>query len=342
MNTILSIPRVAQPVKATQQSSTGRLLAVAIVAAFIGIAAATLVQSNTVMSLATQAVIYAIFALGLGFLLKQNGMVSFGHAVFFGLPGYLTGLAFRFDGAPAELVIPAVVIAIGVFAFLLGLVIVRVPGIAFGMLTLSIGQGFYVAASKSRGVTGGADGFNINLPKQLFGLSAETFQTPASMFILCWLVLVCLILALTLLLQTRFGPLTEAIRENEERVRFIGFRTLLPRAAIFAISAMISAIGGVLSSLYTGFISPESLHWSVSGAVLIMVVLGGSRTLWGPAIGAVVYYLSRDYLGEQTTHWMTIFGISLIAVIVLWPSGIAGGLNRVAQRLRILRQGDKA
>ena len=334
MNPTLAIKAVGQP-KATKRK-TLTLLAATIVAAAVGIAFAALVKSNTVMSLMTQALIYAIFALGLGFLLKQNGLVSFGHAVFFALPGYLIGLAFKFAGMPPELVIALVIAAVGVFAFALGLVIVRVPGIAFGMLTLSIGQGFYVAATKSRGVTGGADGLNIDLPKQLFGLPAETFQHPAGMFVISWFALVFLILALTLLLQSRFGPLTEAIRENEERARFIGFRTLLPRATIFAISAMISAIGGALSSLYTGFISPESLHWSVSGAVLIMVVLGGGRTLWGPAIGAVVYYLFRDYLGEHTTHWMTIFGASLIAVIVLWPSGIAGGVIRATERLRAI------
>lgn len=333
INTILRGPAVVRPV-AVPQMKTFTLIGAALLAGALGIAVAALVQSSTVMSLLTQAVIYAIFALGPGFLLKQNGMISFGHAVFFGLPGYLIGLAFKFAGLPAELVVALVLLAVGAFAFLLGLVIVRVPGIAFGMLTLAIGQGFYVAASKSRGVTGGADGLNIDLPQQLFGLGRSIFQDPASMFALCWVVLVLLILALTLLLRSRFGPLTAAIRENEERVRFIGFATLLPRASIYAISAVISAVGGVLSSFYTGFISPESLHWSVSGSVLIMVVLGGSRALWGPAVGAVVYYLSRDYLGSQTTHWMTIFGVSLIAVTVLWPTGIAGGLIRLAERLR--------
>jgi branched-chain amino acid transport system permease protein len=341
MNTTLVIDAFGQPKVANGKKTLG-LVAATLAAAGFGIAIAALVKSTTVMSLLTQAVIYAIFALGLGFLLKQNGMVSFGQAVFFGLPGYLIGLAFKFSGMPPEVMMGLVIAAVGLFAFALGLVVVRVPGIAFGMLTLAIGQGFYVAASKSRGVTGGADGLNINLPQHLFGLPSTVFQTPASMFVICWLVLVLLVVGLTLLLKTRFGPLTAAIRENEERARFIGFRTLLPRAAIFAISAMISAVGGALSSLYTGFISPESLHWSVSGAVLIMVVLGGSRTLWGPAIGAVVYYLFRDYLGEQTTHWMTIFGVSLIVVIVLWPSGIAGGVNRVIEQWRVANERSKA
>jgi branched-chain amino acid transport system permease protein len=258
------------------------------------------------------------------------------------MSGYLIGLVMQFTGWSAGLVIGLTVLATGLFAFALALVIVRVPGIAFGMLTLSIGQGFYVMVSKSRGVTGGADGLNINFPARVFGIDLAAFQNPSSMFLICWLVMVALVLSLSLLLRTRFGPLTEAIRENEERARFIGFRTLLPRAAVFALSAMITAVGGALSSLYTGFVSPESLHWSVSGTVLIMVVLGGSRTLWGPVIGAVVYYLFRDYLGEHTSHWLSIFGVSLIAVIVLWPAGIAGGVMRAVARLRGRSEGSAA
>lgn len=333
MNSISKMTVASQPVAASHMKILTRVTTTVVVM-LLGVAFANIVKSPAVMSLMTQALIYAIFALGLGFLVKQNGMVSFGHAVFFGTPGYLIGLAFKYMWIPADLAIPLVVMAIGVFAFSLGLIIVRVPGIAFSMLTLAIGQGFYVAVSKSGGATGGADGFNINLPERLLGISSDTFQNPTTMFLICWLALVFLIFLLTLLLQTRVGPLTEAVRENEERVRFIGFRTLLPRAAIFAISAMISSVGGTLSVLYTGFISPESLHWTVSGAVLLMVVLGGSNALWGPAIGAVVYYLFRDYLGEQTTHWMTIFGASLIAVIVLWPAGIAGGLMQLALYIR--------
>ncbi len=311
-----------------------RLLGAAAALILVGLVVSRLPISDTALSLLTQALIYAVFALGLGFLLKQNGMVSFGHALFFGISGYLTGLAMQVAKWPADLAIFLVIPAIGVFAFLLALIIVRVHGIAFSMLTLAIGQGFYVMASKASGVTGGADGMNLDFPDTVFGISTDVYQNPASMFFVCWTVLVMLILFLSLLLSTRFGPLTEAIRENEERVRFTGFYTLLPRASVFAISAMVTATGGALSSLYTGFISPESLHWSVSGGALIMVILGGGKTLWGPAIGAVVYFLSRDYLGGYTTHWMSIFGICLILVIVVWPTGIAGLILHGRERLR--------
>lgn len=335
MSSVMSVPTMKPMVK----SAMGLPALLGLVAVFLAVGGVInlIVPSALLMSLLTQAVIFAIFALGVGFLLKQNGMVSFGHALFFGMSGYLVGIGINGLGWSAGFTIVATILVIGFLAFLLALVIVRVHGIAFSMLTLAIGQGFFVVMSGATGMTGGADGMTINFPDRIFGIDLGVYQTPSSMFLLCWAVLVVLIFVLTLLLRTRFGPLTEAIRENEERVRFIGYRTLVPRASVFAISAMITALGGVLSSLYTSFISPESLHWSMSGSVLIMVILGGSRALWGPVVGAVIYYLFRDYLGEHTTHWMGIFGMCLIAVIVLWPSGVAGGVtyfvNRFQERL---------
>ena len=111
----------------------------------------------------------------------------------------------------------------------------------------------------------------------------------------CWSVLLG---GLALLLRGRFGAITEAVRDNEERARFIGIRTLLPRAALFALSAGITSVAGVLTALNTGFVSPESLHWSVSGVALMMVVVGGYKALWGPALGATVYFLAKDVLGD--------------------------------------------
>ncbi len=309
------------------------MLLIAIGFAVFGVFLSKNIASLVFLSLLTQALIYAIFALGPGFLLKQNGMISFGHALFFGISGYLVGMLMVLTDWAPDLIIIFVIVLIGIASFVPALVIVRVSGIAFAMLTLAVGQGFYVMVSRSRGITGGADGMNINFPSHIFGMEINLFQNPTSMFLICWFVLIAVLFVLTLLLRTKFGPLTEAIRENEERTRFIGYRTLIPRAVVYAISAMLSAVAGVLSILYAGFVSPESMHWSVSGMVLIMVILGGGKTLWGPALGAVVYYVFRDYLGEHTTHWMGVLGIALITVIVLWPEGLAGGLKHMYQNL---------
>jgi branched-chain amino acid transport system permease protein len=199
------------------------------------------------------------------------------------------------------------------------------------MLTLAIGQMAFLIASRSRGLTGGADGMNVEWPSRLFGIDTALLLKPAGMFLLSWAVLVLLLSGLSALLRGRFGSITEAVRDNEERARFIGIRTLLPRAAIYALSATVTGLGGLLSALSTGFISPESMHWSVSGVALMMVVVGGYKALWGPALGAIVYFLFKDVLGDYANHWMAIFGIALITVIVFSPTGIAGALGRLVK-----------
>jgi len=306
-----------------QKSFFGAVLALA-----LGGVIATAVSSGTVLSLFTQATIYAVFALGVGVLLKQNGMVSFGHALFFGGASYLVGILLQLQLMSAELAILAALLFVTLAAFLIGLVIVRVPGVAFGMLTLAIGQMFFLTASRARGLTGGADGMNIDWPSRLFGFPVSQMLKPASMFLVCWSTLVVVMFLLAWLMRTRFGGITEAVRDNEERARFIGITTLWPRAAVYALSALVTSVAGVLSALNTGFVSPESLHWSLSGVALMMVVVGGFKALWGPAAGAVVYFLFKDILGEHATHWMTIFGVALITVIVFSPTGVAGLFDR--------------
>jgi branched-chain amino acid transport system permease protein len=232
----------------------------------------------------------------------------------------------------AEWAMAATLVGMTGVAFLMGLVIVRVPGVAFGMLTLAIGQMVFLTASRSRGLTGGADGMNIDWPNTLFGVSTSVLVKPASMFLLSWTTLVLVMVLLTLLLRSRFGGITEAVRDNEERARFIGIRTVLPRAAIYALSALVTGVAGLLSSINTGFVSPENLHWSLSGVALMMVVVGGYKALWGPALGAVVYFLAKDILGDYANHWMAIFGLALIAVIVFSPTGLAGLVERLFKR----------
>ncbi len=303
-----------------------RSLLVSVLALLLGVGVVSLVSSGTVLSLFTQAIVYAVFALGIGVLLKQNGMVSFGHALYFGSAGYLLGILLQLQVASAETIVVLTLFIITVIGFIFGLIIVRVPGVAFGMLTLAIGQMFYLTASRARGFTGGADGMNIDWPSTLFGMPVSQILKPGAMFLISWTTLVVVMFLVACLLRSRFGAITEAVRDNEERARFIGISTLLPRASVYALSALISAVAGVLSALNTGFVSPENLHWSLSGMTLMMVVVGGFKVLWGPALGAVVYFIFKDILGDYANHWMTIFGVVLIAVIVFSPTGIAGAL----------------
>lgn len=309
-------------------------LLVALVAMFGGWLIVLVTPSASLLGVFTQAVIYAIFALGVGFLLKQNGLVSFGHALYFGGVGYAMGVVLTLDMMPAEWAIPAVLLAIGAAAFAVGLVIVRVPGIAFGMLTLAIGQMFYLLATRARGITGGSDGMGVPWPTTLYGFPEKALRQPETLFMITWVALVLVALLLHLLLKTRFGAVTEAIRDNEERARFIGIRTTVPRAAVYAISAVVSAIAGLLSNYNSAFASPESLHWSVSAITLLMVIVGGFQTLAGPIVGAIVYFLVSDILGDYATYSMAIFGAALIAVIVFSPHGITGAVTSFVKRRR--------
>jgi branched-chain amino acid transport system permease protein len=289
--------------------------------------------SPLLLTLLTQAAITGLLATGVGFLLRQNGLVSFGHSLFFGMAGYAIGIVLKHRLFSAEF---AVVAALGVptvLAFGLGLVIVRMPGIAFSMLTLAVGQAFYELAFKWRELANGDDGLAIDLPRRIFGIPVEIFQRPDTMFVVCWTALVVTIGALAVLSRSGFGRLTDAIRENEERSRFIGYETVVPRAAVYAVSAWIAASAGVLGALYNAFVSPEALHWSLSGTALIMAVVGGPRLLWGPALGAGVYFFFKDLAGDVTEHWPAIIGGLLIAVTVLMPGGIGAGLQALARRL---------
>lgn len=305
-------------------AGTGRHVAWLAALAAVGPLAALLVPSQLLLSLASQASIYGIYALGVGMLVRQSGMVSFGHAAFFGLPAYLVAILSANQAVRFELALPIAVIATAAIAFLLGLVIVRVQGIAFGMLTLALGQGAYEASTQLRGLTGGHDGLSVAFPAETFGLPVATFQRPSSLLVMAWLALVATLGVTIVFGRSRLGRLTEAIRDNEERTRFLGYRTLVPRAASFALSAGITAVAGVLFALNNGFISPETVHWTASGSALIMAVLGGTQVAWGPIAGAFAFFGMKELLGSYTTHWLGVIGLGLVVVAAAFPEGLAG------------------
>ena len=169
---------------------------------------------------------------------------------------------------------------------------------------------------------------SIPWPQTLFGFSQSALLKPATLFMISWVLMVAVTFVLLWIIRTRFGSITEAVRDNEERARFIGITTTMPRAIVYAISGMTTGVAGLLSALNTGFVSPESLHWSVSGILLLMVVVGGFKKPIGPILGAIVYFLFKDLLGEYATHYNAIFGAVLIAIIVFSPDGIIGALAR--------------
>lgn len=321
----------------SEPQGTGRLpiwgpvlIAIALVLAgtFIPMA----IGSELILSLMTVAVINAILATGIGWLIRQNGLVSFGHAAFFGIAAYLIALNGKLGWMPAELAVLVAILVPAVFAFVVGLIIVRLPGLPFSMITLAVAQSLFELMLRWRELAGGDDGMAVRLPKTLFGIAIGVFQEPRTMFAISWGALVVVLLVLTLVARSHFGILTVAIRENEERARYIGYRTLLPRALIFSLSAAIGGLAGVLFALYNGFVSPDALHWSLSGEALIMAIIGGSGVVWGAALGAIIFFIIKDTGGNLTEHWPALIGAILILVTVTMPRGVSDLISRIVRR----------
>jgi branched-chain amino acid transport system permease protein len=200
------------------------------------------------------------------------------------------------------------------------------------MITLAVAQSLHELMLRWRELANGDDGMPVRLPSTLFGFDVELFQSPSTMFVVCWSALVLVVLGLAVLSRSHFGVLTVAIRENEERARYIGYQTLVPRAIVFAVSGAIGGLAGVLFALYNAFVTPGVLHWSLSGEALIMAVIGGTTSVWGPALGAMIFFVVKDAVGDLTEHWPAIIGATLIVVTVMLPHGVSGLVARIARR----------
>jgi branched-chain amino acid transport system permease protein len=321
MSTIAQTGAVTRSRSVPTSFTTLVLVAIAVA---VGAALPWLLPSRIALSLLAQALFDALLATSAGFLFLQNGRVSFGQAAFFGLGGYVTGVLVARQWAGMEIALLAALAIPTLIAFLLGLVIARVTGVAHAMLTLAVGQAFYEVVFRWRELAKGDDGMSFDLPPRLFGLSSAALQDPATMVVIAWTVLVLVLAGLTLFARSRTGQIAAAIRDNEERARFLGFSTMIPRALVYAIAAFVAAAAGVLQACYNGYIAPQMFHWSVSGFALIMSIVGGAKFIVGPAVGAIALFYIKDFAGQVAEYWPAIVGGILVVVTLTMPQGILG------------------
>jgi len=274
------------------------------------------------LQLAVQAATLGTFALSIAWLVNQTGMLSFGHAAYYGVAGYSVAILTTETDVPLIVVIAAAVLISAVFAFVVGLVIAKSPGVAFAMLSLSIGMLVWVATTKLDSVTHGTDGFNIVFEGSFLGKDAMSYINPVTSWPVVWSALMLVMALFWFVNRSVFGRRLVAVRENEERMRFSGYRTYMPRVLAFVLSAAIAGLAGCMAVLTSSYISPDNLSFHVSGLALSVAILGGIGSIVGPSVGAIIFVLLQAYL-SGSSNYEFILGGALMVVIIAAPGGLA-------------------
>ena len=296
-----------------------------------------LVSGSYGLDFVTKTMIYAIFALSLELLVGATGLVCFGQAAFFGIGAYAAVLlSSQSEASSIAWLLPACVAAAAVYALVVGALSLRTKGVYFIMVTLAFAQmAYYVVHDTPLG--GGTDGIYLTL-KPVLGTLIE-LDNAQSLYGFTWACLLLVFAGMALLNRSRFGRALAGIRVNEQRMRATGFSTYPYKLAAFTVSGGIAGLAGFLFAVKDGFVNPELMSWHLSGAVLIMIILGGIGHLRGALVGAFAFALlqelfkSEAVFGAAAKHWHLGLGLSIIASVVFLPRGLVGLPEQVRDRL---------
>jgi len=276
------------------------------------------------LSLATRIVVYAIAATSLNLVLGYGGMVSFGHAAFVGIGAYVTAVLIS-EGATSGLLHLAATVAVtAAAAFVIGAISLRTRGVYFIMITLAFAQMLFYLANSVKGY-GGDEGLNIRA-RSLFSLGARILdlKEPLAIYYVSLAVLAFALVALARFAPSRFGRAVLALRDDDVRAEALGFPTYHYKLVVFVVAASLGGIAGALGANLQGYVSPNLLHWTQSGTLMVMVILGGVATVWGGVIGAAVLLLLQEVLGAYTEHHEFWIGWILLAVVLFARHGLSG------------------
>jgi branched-chain amino acid transport system permease protein len=284
-------------------------------------------------ALGTRVLVLALAAMSVNFLLGFTGVLSFGHAAYFGLGAYGAGLALKFLAPSTPLALLCGMLLGGLVGAALGWVIARRRGVYFAMVTIAIGQVFYYIAFQWSSLTGGDDGLRGFSRQPIdFGLFKLDIVSNSQAFY--YFVLVCFALVVAIMafiLRSPFGRTLIAIRENERRARFLGVPVERHIWIAFSLSCFFMGFAGALYALVNNFADPRGLHYSQSGDFVMMAVMGGMRNFWGPLLGAAVFVVLQDYLSSVTVNWMSGVGVLFVLIVLFFPRGLLGVVKRKVQ-----------
>ena len=282
------------------------------------------------IELGTRVLVLGLAAMSLNFLLGFTGVLSFGHAAYFGLGAYGAGMTIRYLVPSTGLGILIGTLVGTVAAAIIGPLIVRLRGVYFAMVTIAFGQVFYFIAFRWNSVTGGDDGLTgwTRLPLDFGFTTVDILHNTRRSIISSLAVFALAVGVMALLLRSPFGRTLLAIRENERRARFLGIPVDRHIWISWVISCGFVSLAGALYALLNNFVDPRALYWTQSGDFVIMAVLGGMRSFWGPLIGAAIFVVLQDYLSSQTENWMSFVGLFFVLVVLFFPRGVLGIIRR--------------
>jgi len=285
------------------------------------------------LALATEMLIMGLFAMGFDLLMGYTGMVSFGHAAFFGMGAYVAGLTMLRFGLPF---LPAMLLGIlgaTVAAAFVGFFAIRLKSVYFALLTFAFSQIFYQLAITWTSFTGGFDGVALSMP---IALGPLNLRDRATLYFFVLVVVVLCYLFARRVVRSPFGTVLLTVRENELRAATLGYHVARYKQVAFILSGLLGGIAGTLMVPYQKFISPDLLFWELSGLVIVMVLLGGMGTLWGPLVGGAVVVFLREWLsgmGLIGKHHLLPLGLIFVVLVIFAPNGLAGLLARRRQPL---------
>lgn len=288
----------------------------------LGVAAK--IYSTFYLRFGTELLILGLFALSVDIIMGYTGLVSLGPAAFFGIGAYGGALTLLKLANSIWLALAIVLILSWVVAWLIGYLSIRIRGVYFAMLTLAFAEMFHELAFNWQSFTGGSDGLT-GVPRPEIGISpyVVSLGNPYIFFYFVLAVLTVVYYACVRLVNSPFGRVLQAIRDNEERAEFIGYDVRIFKRRSFVISGIIGGLSGSLFALLR-FVDPDVLHWFISAEALVMNLFGGMGTLYGPVIGAIVFLFSKDLISSYTEHWRLILGVIFVGFVLYSPRGIVG------------------
>ncbi|WP_084386735.1 branched-chain amino acid ABC transporter permease [Castellaniella caeni] len=278
--------------------------------------------------LASRLLIIGLAAMATNLLVGHSGVMAFGHAAYFGLSAYTTGLVINHWMPSTPLAFVAGVLMGTLGGALVGFLLAKLRGIYFALATIAFGQVFFFIAFRWNAVTGGDNGLTFQRQPIDLGLlridlthSLPYYYTALAVFAVC-------AAAMAMILRSPFGHTLLAMRENERRARFLSIPVNRHLWMAYTVSCVFVAVAGSLYGMLNNFVSPHDLHWTQSGDFVLMAVIGGMRSFWGPLLGAAIFVVAQDYLSSLTQNWMFFIGLIFVLVVLFLPRGIAGLLQR--------------